>query len=63
MVSRDPQRVLRRLTRGLAAGDLLLLHDNAEVVLAVLPALLERLAARGLKSVSLAMACEEDPAG
>jgi peptidoglycan/xylan/chitin deacetylase (PgdA/CDA1 family) len=57
--------VLRRLTRGLAAGDVLLLHDGARartregeaVVLAVLPGLLERLAAAGLKSVPLPVAC------
>jgi len=63
MVSSDPQRILRRLTRGLAAGDLLLLHDNAKVALAVLPALLDQVSAHGLRSVSLATACEEDPAG
>ena len=53
--------VLRRLTRGLTAGDVLLLHDGAQartpegepVVLAVLPRLLEALAAAHLKSVSL----------
>ena len=56
-VSRDPARVLARLTLGLAAGDVLLLHDCAPVSLAVLPALLDRLAARGLKSVSLPVAC------
>jgi peptidoglycan/xylan/chitin deacetylase (PgdA/CDA1 family) len=57
----DPAGVLRRLTRGLAAGDVLLLHDGSAartragqpVVLAVLPELLDRLAARGLKVVSL----------
>lgn len=64
-VSRDPVRVLRRLTRGLAAGDVLLLHDGSSartvagepLVLAVLPALLGQLAARGLLSVSLPTAC------
>ena len=58
---RDPARVLRRLLRDLAAGDVLLLHDgnaartqaNQPVVLAVLPALLTALAARGLRAVSL----------
>ena len=58
---RDPQRVLARLTRELAAGDILLLHDgNAArttagepVILAVLPALLARLQAAGLRSVTL----------
>ena len=63
-VRSDPVRVLQRLTRGLGAGDVLLLHDGARartdagapVVLAVLPALLDQLAARGLKSVSLSTA-------
>jgi peptidoglycan/xylan/chitin deacetylase (PgdA/CDA1 family) len=57
--------VLRRLVRGLAAGDVLLLHDGTPartrsgepVVLAVLPALLERLATAGLKTVPLPAAC------
>ncbi len=57
--------VLRRLTRRLGPGDILLLHDGAParmpdgepVVLAVLPALLDRLAARGLKPVTLPDAC------
>ena len=64
-VRRDPARVLQRLARGLAAGDVLMLHDGTcarthagePVVLAVLPALLDHLAARGLKSVSLPVAC------
>ncbi len=63
-VSRDPARVLGRLTRGLAGGDILLLHDGSAartaagepVVLAVLPELLERIAAAGLRPVSLAAA-------
>lgn len=58
---RDAGRVLARLTRGLAAGDILLLHDgNAArtaqgepVVLAVLPALLAQMKAQGLRSVTL----------
>jgi len=60
-VSSDSQRILRRLTRGLAAGDVLLLHDSGPVVLSVLPALLERMAAQGLRSVSLPAACGEGP--
>ncbi len=60
-VARDPDRVLARLTRGLAAGDILLLHDGAPLVLAVLPALLERLVAAGLRSVSLPAAFEAAP--
>lgn len=58
---RHPAVVLRRLSRGLAAGDILLLHDgNAArsiggepVVLGVLPRLLEALNRAGLRSVSL----------
>ena len=64
-VRRDPVGVLARLCDGLVAGDVLVLHDGARartragepVVLAVLPALLEKLAARGLRSVSLPSAC------
>ena len=49
--------MLARLTRGLAAGDILLLHDGhgattaagQPVVLAVLPPLLAELRARGLR--------------
>jgi peptidoglycan-N-acetylglucosamine deacetylase len=63
---RDPSRVLRRLVNRLAAGDVLLLHDRAgaltrgsqPVVLAALPALLDRLAAAGLHSVSLRAALD-----
>ncbi len=62
--------VLRRLTRGLKPGDILLLHDGAPartrdgtpVVLAVLPALLDRLAAGGLKPVTLPDACRNGSA-
>lgn len=58
----DPAKVLARLTRGLSAGDILLLHDgNAArtaagrpVLLEVLPPLLARFEADGLRSVTLA---------
>ncbi len=50
-------RVLRRLTRGLAAGDILLLHDSVPRALDVLPLLLEELGRRGLKTVSLPAGC------
>jgi peptidoglycan/xylan/chitin deacetylase (PgdA/CDA1 family) len=57
----DPQRVLQRLTRGLAAGDILLLHDGHcardahghPIVLAVLPALLAELRRLRLVPVTL----------
>lgn len=62
----DAAGVLRRMSRGLAAGDVLLLHDGHSaltaqgqpVVLAVLPQLLDELARRGLKCVTLPAACE-----
>jgi peptidoglycan/xylan/chitin deacetylase (PgdA/CDA1 family) len=58
---RSEEKVLSRLTRNLAGGDILLLHDgNAAItntgkpiVLTVLPKLLSRLDEHGLRSVSL----------
>lgn len=63
--SSDPDRVLARLTRDLAAGDILLLHDgNAArtssgqaVILEVLPRLLNELAIRRLTPVTLRSVC------
>ena len=60
-VRREPAGVLARLTRNLGAGDIVLLHDgNASlapsgkpVVLEVLPRLLERFGAAGLRCVTL----------
>jgi peptidoglycan/xylan/chitin deacetylase (PgdA/CDA1 family) len=60
-IDRDPHRVLARLSRGLAAGDILVLHekgtartrDGTPVVLAVLPEFLNRLRAMGLRPVTL----------
>ena len=61
----DPETVLTRLTDGLGAGDILLLHDGhaaltasgQPVILAVLPQLLQRARERQLKPVTLAAAC------
>jgi peptidoglycan/xylan/chitin deacetylase (PgdA/CDA1 family) len=60
-VTRAPERVTRRLARGLASGDILLLHDGScardasgrPVVLEVLPALVGELERRGLRAVRL----------
>jgi peptidoglycan/xylan/chitin deacetylase (PgdA/CDA1 family) len=63
--SGDAERVFASLSDGLAAGDILLLHDGhaartatgRPVVLEVLPRLLDELAARQLKPVTLDSAC------
>jgi peptidoglycan/xylan/chitin deacetylase (PgdA/CDA1 family) len=68
-VQRDPQRVLQRLTRNLAAGDIVLLHDghaartsaDRPVVLDVLPPLLQRFSQAGLRAVTLPDAVDRDP--
>lgn len=68
--SRRPEAVLRRITRGLAAGDILVLHDTAAsrtaagrpVVLDVLPALLQQIEAAGLGVLSLPLAMAEHSA-
>jgi peptidoglycan/xylan/chitin deacetylase (PgdA/CDA1 family) len=65
--SRNPAAIVNRLIRGLAAGDVLLLHDgscararNGEpIVLAVLPPLLEHLTRSGLRPVSLPIGCAD----
>lgn len=67
-VRRDPADVLQRLTRRLAPGDILLLHDRGSalapsgkpVVLEVLPPLLQRLQQMNLKAVTLPQAMETD---
>jgi peptidoglycan-N-acetylglucosamine deacetylase len=66
---RDPARVLQRLARGLAAGDILLLHDgNAArdpegrpVILSVLPQLIALCRSRGLQPVTLPQALRAAP--
>jgi peptidoglycan/xylan/chitin deacetylase (PgdA/CDA1 family) len=63
----DADVVLARLTRGLAAGDILLMHDGNSaptasgrpVILDALPRLLDALKAAGLRSVTLAQALQE----
>jgi peptidoglycan/xylan/chitin deacetylase (PgdA/CDA1 family) len=68
-VSRSPAVVLRRITSRLSAGDVILLHDGScattrdgePVVLAVLPQLLDHLANRRLRPVSLPIALATPP--
>jgi peptidoglycan/xylan/chitin deacetylase (PgdA/CDA1 family) len=64
----DAQRVLQRLLRGLAAGDILLLHDGhaaraasgRPVILDVLPPLLAAIQRAGLRCVTLPQALADD---
>ena len=64
--SADADAVFARLTRNLAAGDILLLHDGhaartasgKPVIVEVMPRLLSELAKRKLKSVTLSSACK-----
>jgi peptidoglycan/xylan/chitin deacetylase (PgdA/CDA1 family) len=66
-IHRNPESVLQRLAGGLAAGDILLLHDcgysrtrdGTPIVLIVLPELLDRIKAQGLKSVTLPAALND----
>ena len=65
-----PETVLSRLAGKLAGGDVLMLHDGGAyrrhrgtaVAVSVLPALLERIAALGLKPVTLRSTCRESVA-
>jgi len=60
-VKQDPQQVLAKLLHKLQAGDILLLHDSnvartntgQPVILAVLPPLLDAIAAANLHTVTL----------
>ncbi|HEY3783923.1 MAG TPA: polysaccharide deacetylase family protein [Steroidobacteraceae bacterium] len=69
-VNRDPRSVLRKLTRGLAGRDILLLHDGhaaltpsgTPVILEVLPKLLDAVAAARLRPVTLRSAQAESAA-
>lgn len=70
-VDDNPDSVLARLSGNLSAGDMLLLHDGSAagsrlrlpVACSVLPALLERIAAAGLRPVSLRAAFAGETAG
>ena len=64
--AKSAEPVWQRLQRGLAAGDILLLHDgrsllphnDAPIILEVLPRLLEHLQTLNLKSVALPTGCK-----
>ena len=50
-ISKDRQSLLRRVTKSLKSGDIVLFHDYCEITGEILPEFLEKVAARGLKIV------------
>jgi peptidoglycan-N-acetylglucosamine deacetylase len=50
-VTRDPDRLFRRITKPLKAGDIILLHDYCDSTIAILPRLLDHIRERGLQVV------------
>jgi hypothetical protein len=69
-VRREPEALVQRLSRGLAAGDILLLHDgnaarttsDQPLILAALPDLLARFAQAGVRAVTLPAAARGEAA-
>jgi peptidoglycan/xylan/chitin deacetylase (PgdA/CDA1 family) len=61
-VSNNAGRIRDRLIRGLAAGDVLLLHDSRRIVLDVLPHVLEEVKRKRWRCVTLPAACGDDGA-
>jgi peptidoglycan/xylan/chitin deacetylase (PgdA/CDA1 family) len=49
----DPGKVIRRITRRLRAGDIILLHETSRYILEILEGLLPEIRQRGLECVSL----------
>lgn len=50
-ISKNPQSLLRRVTKSLKSGDIVLFHDYCEITSEILPEFLEKVAGRGLKIV------------
>lgn len=52
-VTSDPARLLKRVTKSLKGGDVVLFHDHCESTLTILPAFIEHVKKLGLKIVRL----------
>jgi peptidoglycan-N-acetylglucosamine deacetylase len=50
-VTKDPERLFRRVTKPLKGGDIILLHDYCDSTITILPRLLDHIRERGLKVV------------
>jgi peptidoglycan/xylan/chitin deacetylase (PgdA/CDA1 family) len=57
----EAEKVIRRITRKLRGGDIILLHETSDHILQVLEQLLAVMDRRGLKCVSLDRMLENDP--
>lgn len=60
-VTTDQEKLLRRVTRSLKDGDIILFHDHCESTLAILPSVLEHVRRSGLKVVRLDELINERP--
>nr|HPM31138.1 hypothetical protein [Chryseolinea sp.] len=50
-VIKDSNTLMKRVTKSLKGGDMILLHDYCDVTIAILPALLDHINKLGLKIV------------
>jgi len=50
-ISKDPKSLLRRVTKSLKSGDIVLFHDYCDITREILPEFLEKVASSGLKIV------------
>jgi peptidoglycan-N-acetylglucosamine deacetylase len=57
----DPEKLLRRVTRSLRPGDIVLFHDYCESTIEILPAFLEHVKKLGLKVVRVDELLNEKP--
>jgi len=53
-ISKDPQKLVRRISKRLRPGSIILLHDNREITSRILNELIETIQNKGYKIVSLA---------
>ncbi len=60
-VIKDPEKLLKRVTKKLKAGDIVLFHDHCEVMLQILPDFIKHVESTGLKIVRLDKLIGESP--
>ena len=50
-ITPDPEKLMKRITKSLKGGDIILLHDYCDVTIEILPKLIHHIASLGLKMV------------